>query len=435
MAFVACNYVNYKDACIYKLSNRLELIMDLHNEEHVRALTESLVRASLDGSQVRVKLIAGEEGDDDNTVDLEDNTGKYPVFDMHLHPGPFGGVEGTRLATDDLVKYLQFLGVQSCALCGIGQRIVNSPAVYYADPAYEKLTIVPSLCNDFRNAWFKDTMIPRSDADRVNVCLTGFTLFHEPTEPGGIRYAYDTLCAEFGTDMISGFGEFNVIKQAITAIDPINMRGLHQVGCNTVRLYSNFKQLLTIQHNHTKATGKLAPLLMHCDMGNGDNALAYVFKIQELLAVIDEFKKEMDDYEDNALVWLHFGGICPEMAPGAECDANVATSKMEAHVQVLTACAHDYPWLHFGMAWEKIYDSCLLGATRVQGTESLHDFMNDFIDKYSNRLHAGSDYVSDGGKNIQKDYSRAILAPVRTLHKLPRNVMDGTNTEKIFRSI
>jgi hypothetical protein len=46
------------------------------------------LRASLDGSQVRVKLIAGEEGDDDNTVDLEDNTGKYPVFDMHLCNSP-----------------------------------------------------------------------------------------------------------------------------------------------------------------------------------------------------------------------------------------------------------------------------------------------------------------------------------------------------------
>ena len=299
--------------------------MDLHNEEHVRALTESLVRASLDGSQVRVELHAG-VGAGGCGVFLEDGVDKYPAFDMHLHPGPFGGPEGARLPTDVLIRHLNDLGVKSCALCGVGQRIENSHVVYYADPAVKQ--IVPSLCNDFRNGWFKSTMEDPLAKEKVHVCLTGFTMFHEADEPGGIGYAYNAFCAEFrGKRMLSGFGEFNVIKQAITEKDPRNMRGLHQNDpFYEAMLHLNFERLLTIQHTHSLDTKRFAPLLMHCDMGHRKEPTAYHGKIATLLKKIDTFKKENGHDDGNVLVWLHFGGICPEMANNDPCNDATAVS-------------------------------------------------------------------------------------------------------------
>ena len=412
--------------------------MDLRKGEHVRALTESLVQASLDGSQVSVELIVGtreevgegisDEDDEETGDEVEVEIIAYPAFDMHLHSGPFGGLEGDRKATDWLIKHLQSLGVKDCALCGIGQRIENSPIVYYGDCGV-KDNIVPSLCNDFRNAWFKSTMSDEKAKERVHVCLTGFTMFKNAHMPGGIRYAYNAMCAEFGEPMISGFGEFNVIKQAITDKDSDNMKGLHQCDGKSKEMlhmfYENFKELLDIQYEHTAVTKKLAPLLMHCDMGYRESPQAYLPKIKDLLKKIDDTMKN----GKNVLVWLHFGGICPEMAEGEDkLPEETAKNNMKRHVDELRLLAVKYPWLHFGMAWERIYGPCLLGATQNE------EFMTDFIEEFSCRLHIGSDYVSDGGKNLQEDYNRAISAPMRAFN-LPENITSGKNTKQIFGRI
>ncbi len=296
-----------------------------------------------------------------------------PVVDAHFHPRPFGG---PAIPPQELFGYFDKLGVRFVNYFGIGQVLeLESGCTYYLD--CPGVMARPSIKNDFVNGM--DVKAYQHDNLYVILSMTFIDLAH-PENAARMIELYDT---EF-PGMFRWAGELNVIKQAL-------VENLHEPATTaSIDAWAPFMTVLR-QRN--------IPVTLHADLGNDTNPTEFLYLMEHVL----------ETYPNNKIVWAH-AGLSKELVKMSP----------DQHVVIMSGLLDKYPNLMLDISWDVLYN-----AYHQWGAIYL-----PFLNKYSERILPGSDFVAAGSKEYEQ-YAHELEVTSRALRSLNdeafRNVALGEN--------
>ena len=276
------------------------------------------------------------------------------IVDTHLHFRPFGG---SALKFEEVVDYLKQSRVLFANIYGIGQRLpAFSPCTYYLD--CPGTPVKPSLRNDIVNAenlleW-RSTLNSAKDSG-IHLILS--MTFPDLSEPSEVLSGIYLLDREYSKELFRWMGEINLVKQALFN----NRRKV--VPKSKIPQWAPFMSVLRERN---------IPLAIHSDLGNDNHPTQYISWMEEVLNL----------YPHNKIVWMH-GGLSKELAQ----------MNVDQHIQVMISFLDRFPNLMIDFSWRVIYDNYFSDPTKQSKYVQ-------FINKYSDRILPGTDFVASGNKSF-----------------------------------
>lgn len=276
------------------------------------------------------------------------------IVDTHLHFRPFGG---SALKLETVVNYLKKSGVFFANIYGIGQRLpATSPCTYYLDCL--GTPVKPSFRNDIANA--ENLLEWRSTfnkAEDSGIHLVLSMTFPDLSDPSQVLSGIRLLDKEYSEGLFRWMGEVNLVKQALFN------NGRQAVPKSQIPKWAPFMSIL---HERN------IPLAIHSDLGNDNNPTQYISWMEEVLRL----------YPNNKIVWMH-AGLSKELAQ----------MDVDQHIEVMTSFLNRSPNLMLDLSWRVLYDSYFSDPIK-------RDKYVQFINKYSDRILPGTDFVASSNKNF-----------------------------------
>ena len=278
------------------------------------------------------------------------------VVDTHLHFRPFGGLA---LEFDEVVDYLKRSGVLFANIYGIGQRLpATSSCTYYLNCL--GTPVKPSFRNDIVNAenflkWI--WMLTRDKFKDSNIHLVLSMTFPDLSDPSQVLSGIRFLDREYSTGLFHWMGEVNLVKQALFN------NGRSPVSKSQIR---NWAAFMSILHE------RKMPLAIHSDLGNDNDPTQYISWMEEVLHL----------YPNNKIIWMH-AGLSRE-----QLQMNV-----DRHIQVMSSFLDRFPNLMLDFSWRILDDYYFSDPTKQAKYVQ-------FINKYSDRILPGTDFVASRDKNF-----------------------------------
>ncbi|MYM64300.1 amidohydrolase family protein [Pseudomaricurvus sp. HS19] len=296
-----------------------------------------------------------------------------PVVDAHFHPRPFGG---PAIPPQELFGYFDKLGVRFVNYFGIGQVLeLQSGCTYYLD--CPGVSAKPSIKNDFVNGM--DVKAYQHDNLYVILSMTFIDLAH-PENAARMIELYDT---EF-PGMFRWAGELNVMKQAL-------VENLHEPA--TLASIDAWAPFMTVLRQRN------IPVTLHADLGHDANPTEFLYLMEHVL----------ETYPHNKIVWAH-AGLSKELVKMSP----------DQHVVIMSRLLDQYPNLMLDISWDVLYN-----AYHQWG-----DIYLPLLNKYSERILPGSDFVAAGSKDYAQ-YAHELEVTSRALRSLNdeafRNIALGEN--------
>lgn len=268
------------------------------------------------------------------------------VVDTHVHFRPFGG---PAVSFEDMVAFLDRSGVRFANVYGIGQMLpLDSACTYYLD--CPGVPVTPTLKNDFANV----LSLLANPPDNVHLTLS--MTFFDLERPNEVLEGIKLLDKEF-PGLFRWAGEVNLVKQAL-------FNNSHRaVPLEAIARWEPFMSLL-------RERG--IPFAVHSDLGNDAEPMKYAAWIEEVLRL----------YPGNPIVWMHMG-----------LSRELTRIDSEAHLGFMRSLMDRYPMLMVDISW-RIIDDALFSKPELRGAYL------DFIERYSNRVLPGSDFVASADKSF-----------------------------------
>jgi hypothetical protein len=270
------------------------------------------------------------------------------IVDSHLHFRPFGG---EAVPFTELLDYFRKTGILFANMYGIGQILpVNSSCTYYLDcPGTAAL---PSIKNDFINA---ANYLEHQPQDIHLILSMTFPDLANPKDIVNMIHLYDQEYPQ----MFHWMGEVNLIKQAL-------IPNQHQPATKqSIQQWAEFMALLRERN---------IPINIHADLGNDTEPTKFLPLIEYMLEL----------YPNNNIIWSHLGGLSKELIH----------LNPEQHIQILQSVLDKYPKLMLDIAWSVIYDHYFSQA-------DIRKLYVAFLNKNSNRILPGTDFVASRNKNFE----------------------------------
>jgi hypothetical protein len=295
------------------------------------------------------------------------------VVDAHYHPRPFGGPP---IDFETQWEVFDRAGVRFVNYFGIGQILeLDSNCTYYLD--CPGVTAMPSIKNDFANA----LDVANLDPEKVHVTLS--MTFMDLANPEGIVEIIELYDREY-PGMFSWTGELNVIKQALLG------NNHEPATLASIDAWSPFMAVLAERG---------IPVTLHADLGNDDDHTEF----EPLLYHIAE------SYPDNKIVWAHMG-----------LSKELGDMEPNEHVRIMSEAFDRLPNLMVDISWDVIYNEY----------HQWGDVYVPFINKYSDRILPGTDFVAAGYKDPEA-YFNELEITSRVMVSLDdeafRNIALGQN--------
>lgn len=277
------------------------------------------------------------------------------VADTHIHFRPFGGPS---VSFENLRDELRANGVLFAGVMGIGQRLPNGAVnsdgqdcESYRDCPGQ--TASPSTKNDWVNAAnFYEFKSPGME-------MVFSMTFPDLSDTGDVLRTIRLYDKEY-PGLFKVMGESNVVKQALF---PNNHRA---VTVEEIDSWAGFMPEL-------RARG--IPFFLHSDLGSNAEPLKYLSLIQHVLA----------RYPDNKIVLLHLG-----------ISGELTSLDPVTHIATLSNLLDANKNLYVDTSWRVIEEN-YFSKDRVRYVE--------FLNKYSNRIITGSDYVAYKNKAPAYNYA------------------------------
>lgn len=268
------------------------------------------------------------------------------VVDTHVHFRPFGGPAH---AFGDVIAFMERAGVRFANVYGIGQMLpLSSSCTYYLD--CPGVPVLPTLKNDFAN------VLSLLDSPPENVHLTLSMTFFDLERPDAVLGGIELLDREF-PGLFRWAGEVNLIKQALFA------NSHRAVPLEAIARWEPFMSVL-------RERG--IPFAVHSDLGSDREPMKYAAWIEEVLKL----------YPNNPIVWMHMG-----------LSRELTRIDPQAHLGFMRSLMDRYPMLMVDISW-RIIDDALFSKPELRGAYL------DFIEKYSDRVLPGSDFVASADKSF-----------------------------------
>lgn len=267
------------------------------------------------------------------------------VVDTHLHFRPFGG---PAVPFKDIIEYLDNSGVRFVNVYGIGQSlpIYSSCTNFHDCPG---TPVLPSIKNDFINA----ANYLRENPQGVHMTLA--MTFPDLAKPDQIVEQIELFDTEY-PGLFKWMGEVNLVKQAL-------FNNHHSATpLESIRQWSEFMSIL-------RERG--IPIAIHSDLGNDNNPTQYLHLMEEVLKL----------YPDNKIIWVHMG-----------LSKQLKSVDPDMHIAILKSFLDRNRNLMLDISWRVIYDNYF-------AKDDVRDKYVSFINKYSDRILPGTDFLASRRKN------------------------------------
>lgn len=265
------------------------------------------------------------------------------VVDAHFHPRAFGGAS---IPPQELFSYFDRLGVRFVNYFGIGQILpLGSGCTYYLD--CPGVAAMPSIKNDFVNG------MEVAAYQHPNVHVTLSMTFMDLAHPQGAAETIGLYDKEY-PGMFAWAGELNVVKQAL-------IPNKHEIATKeSIDEWAPFMRVLEQRG---------IPVTLHSDLGNDDHPEEYLSLIQYAVS----------RYPNNKIVWAH-AGLSKELQ-------HIDPARHMAILEDIFGRSNN---VMIDLSWDVLY-------------QAYHQFGPEyaaFINKHSDRVLTGSDFVAAGTKGF-----------------------------------
>ncbi|MFF5438400.1 amidohydrolase family protein [Streptomyces achromogenes] len=267
------------------------------------------------------------------------------VVDSHLHYRPFGG---KAIPFEELNAYLRKSGVRYVNAFGIGQKLpAGSSCTYYLD--CPGTPVLPSIKNDVVNA---ENYLENKPSDpRITLSMTSFDLAHPETIPDTL----DLYDREY-PGLFRWAGELNLVKGAL-------LPNHHEPASS-----DDIDGWAPMMREFEK---RGIPVTLHADLGTDAEPTKYLHL----------FRKALDRYPRNKIVWAHMG-----------LSKELSTMDPAEHIAIVRDLLTRYPRLTLDLSWRVLEDQYFSkpGVRRMYA---------DLLDAFPTRAIPGTDFVASSDKS------------------------------------
>lgn len=299
-----------------------------------------------------------------------------PVVDTHLHYRPF---DGRAIPFNEVNDYLSQTSVRFANVYGIGQMLPanSSCSNYLKCPG---TPVSPTTRNDFVNA--ANMLEYKPDDLHLTLSMT-FTDLSDPEPTVALMKLYEK---EY-PGLFHWMGEVNLVKQA-------QFNNRHKPATpKDITQWAGFMTELRVRDY---------PITIHSDIGNNASPTLYLPLMERALAL----------YPNNKIVWAHMGISYEQKSLDAS-----------EHIAILSRLLDQYPNLMIDISW-RVLEDYYFGKF---GNRSKYVA---FMNRFSDRILPGSDFVAFRGNNF-KVYQSELEATSRILQYIDddafRNIALGEN--------
>lgn len=269
-----------------------------------------------------------------------------PVTDLHLHAQPFGG---RSIPYPTLMGFLKALEVRFALLYGIGQTLpYNSACTYYLD--CKGTEAKPGLKNDFENA-ANSIEHPQTE---LNIALS--MTFPDLTKPEAIPGQIALLDAEY-PGLFRWMGEVNLHKEALRG------NGHRPATKAEIDRWAPFMAILR---------ERKIPLAIHADLGHDGRPERHRHLMDHVLR----------RYPNNTIIWMHMG-----------LSRELTTMDSNHHIAVMSRYLNANPNLYLDLSWTVLSEAYFADPQQRRNYVA-------FINRYPDRLIAGTDFVAAANKDF-----------------------------------
>ncbi|TYL47350.1 amidohydrolase family protein [Marinomonas sp. IMCC 4694] len=334
-----------------------------------------------DASEHRTLASFSSESNGESACYDRENEPYTAVVDTHLHYRPF---DGRAIPFNEMNEYLSRTTVRFANVYGIGQMLPAESACsnYLKCPG---TPVSPTTRNDFVNA--ANLVEHKPEGLHLTLSMT-FTDLSNPEPTLALMEFYDK---EY-SGLFHWMGEVNLVKQA-------QFNNRHKAATpQNISQWSAFMAELRARDY---------PITIHSDLGNNASPTLYLPLMENALAL----------YPDNKIVWAHMG-MSHELT-------NMDASQ---HIAIMSRLLEQYPNLMIDISW-RILDDYYFSKWGNQ------DKYVAFMNRYSERILPGSDFVAFRGNNF-KVYQQELNVTSRIHQFLSddafRNIALGENYFKLL---
>ena len=267
------------------------------------------------------------------------------IADTHVHFRPFGG---EAISFKELTEYFRKTGVLFVNAYGIGQTLpVHSHCSYYLDCPGEP--VVPGIKNDFVNAANYIEFKPKG------IHLTLSMTFPDLSQPDDIVKLIALYDKEY-PKVFKWMGEVNLNKQAL-------LKNHHQPA--TEKHIENWKDFMQILRERD------IPITIHSDLGDSSEPTKFLHLMEYVLKL----------YLENKIIWAHMG-----------LSKELKAMDAKTHIQIMSSFLDRHSNLMLDISWRILEDNHF---------SKKRDLYISFLNKYSNRILPGTDFVASRNKNFK----------------------------------